>query len=210
MRSVTTKPPTTLIVASTIARNPSAISTAPSLRPTTRIAPTRMTPWIALAPDIKGVCRIGDTFEMTSKPTNTDSTKMENSPSVVSVISEHQPVAGDARAGEDRVVPVRCERTVADRQREQVRHVAGVQRAGMQRVRRRRVAHTDDRHSVDVDRLADPGQLAVSAALRAEVDDDRPRSQPTDHLLRHQPRCRPPRDSGGRDDDVGLHDGPAE
>jgi hypothetical protein len=32
------------------------------------------------------VCRIGETYEMTSKPTKTDSTKIENSPNVVSVI----------------------------------------------------------------------------------------------------------------------------
>ena len=30
-----------------------------------------MTPWIALAPDISGVCSVEDTLEMTSKPTKT-------------------------------------------------------------------------------------------------------------------------------------------
>ena len=32
--------------------------------------PTRMTPWIALVPDISGVCKTLGTFEMTSSPTN--------------------------------------------------------------------------------------------------------------------------------------------
>ena len=38
-------------------------------------------PWIALVPDISGVCSIVGTFEITSKPTNTASTKI-----VISVI----------------------------------------------------------------------------------------------------------------------------
>ena len=35
-----------------------------------------MIPWIALAPDISGVCSVEDTFEITSMPTNTLSTKI--------------------------------------------------------------------------------------------------------------------------------------
>ena len=38
-------------------------------------------PWIAFVPDISGVCSIVGTFEITSKPTNTASTKI-----VISVI----------------------------------------------------------------------------------------------------------------------------
>ena len=41
------------------------------------IAPTRMTPLIAFAPYINGVCNVDETFETTSKPTKTDSTKIE-------------------------------------------------------------------------------------------------------------------------------------
>ena len=33
-------------------------------------------PWIAFVPDISGVCSIVGTFEITSKPTNTASTKI--------------------------------------------------------------------------------------------------------------------------------------
>jgi hypothetical protein len=41
------------------------------------IAPTKITPWIAFAPLISGVCSVEDTFDTTSKPTNTASVKME-------------------------------------------------------------------------------------------------------------------------------------
>src|SRR3954466_15566489 len=105
---------------------------------------------------------------MTSKPTNTDSTKMENSPSVVSTTGQHLPVAGDAGPSEDLVAPVGRECAVVNRQGEQVRDVARVQRTRMQRVRRRRVTNAHDRDATDVDRLADPRQLAVAAALCAE------------------------------------------
>ena len=47
-----------------------------SVVPVTRIAPSRMIPWIAFAPDISGVCRVEETFEITSMPTNTLSTKI--------------------------------------------------------------------------------------------------------------------------------------
>src|SRR3954454_3887626 len=147
---------------------------------------------------------------MTSKPTNTDSTKMENSPSVVSAISEHLPVAGDTRTGQDLVVPVGCERTIVDRQRQQVGDVAGIQRTRVQRICRGRVPDAHDRDAVDVDGLPYSGQLAVAAALRSEVDDHRPGSQTADHVLRHQPRCGTAWYSGGRDDHVRLHDRTAE
>ena len=53
---------------------------APSA-PTTIRPPSSTMPWIALVPDISGVCSIVGTFEITSKPTNTASTKI-----VISVI----------------------------------------------------------------------------------------------------------------------------
>ena len=40
------------------------------------MAPTRMTPWIAFAPDISGVCRVEETLLITSTPTNAASTKI--------------------------------------------------------------------------------------------------------------------------------------
>ena len=76
IRSVTTNPPTMLIVASATATRLSARIGVESAVPATRIAPTRITPWMALAPDISGVCRVEDTLEMTSIPTKTASTKI--------------------------------------------------------------------------------------------------------------------------------------
>ena len=46
--------------------------------PATAMAPTRITPWMALAPDISGVCRVEETFEITSTPTKAASTKIVN------------------------------------------------------------------------------------------------------------------------------------
>ena len=76
IRSVTTKPPTMLMAARATAIRLSTRMGVESADPATRIAPTRITPWIAFAPDISGVCKVADTFEITSMPTKTASTKM--------------------------------------------------------------------------------------------------------------------------------------
>src|SRR5205085_2689845 len=78
MRSVTTKPPTTLIVASSTAAAPMATASGPLAAVATTSAPTRMMPWMAFVPDISGVCRIEGTFEISRNPTKTASTKTEN------------------------------------------------------------------------------------------------------------------------------------
>jgi hypothetical protein len=44
----------------------------------TIIAPTKITPWIAFAPDIRGVCKIVETLETTSKPTKILNINMVN------------------------------------------------------------------------------------------------------------------------------------
>jgi len=75
MRSVTTNPPTRLSVASSTATSAMTSTTRSSACPATMIAPTRMMPWIAFAPDISGVWRVLETLETTSKPTKTASTK---------------------------------------------------------------------------------------------------------------------------------------
>jgi hypothetical protein len=71
IRSVTTKPPTTLTV-------PSATAASVTIRshvgwpgmPATMIAPTTTIPWIAFVPDISGVCSSVGTFEITCTPRN--------------------------------------------------------------------------------------------------------------------------------------------
>jgi len=77
MRSVTKKPPTTLIVASTIATKPSIDTMLPSRGPATIKAPTTVIPDIALAPDMRGVCNVGGTLVISSRPTNIARTKMD-------------------------------------------------------------------------------------------------------------------------------------
>src|SRR3989440_1918134 len=67
IRSVTTKPPTTLMVARITATRPRAICNGSWAVAAIRMAPTRMMPWIAFVPDMSGVWRIVGTLEITSK-----------------------------------------------------------------------------------------------------------------------------------------------
>ena len=79
IRSVTTKPPTTFSVPKNKAKIPKMRLSRldPSLRfsksacPTRMIPPIMITPLIAFAPDIKGVCKTDGTLEITSKPRKT-------------------------------------------------------------------------------------------------------------------------------------------
>ena len=64
MRSVTTKPPTTFMVARSTAAAPIAVPSAPLALLARTMAPTRMIPWIALVPDMSGVCKMGGTLEI--------------------------------------------------------------------------------------------------------------------------------------------------
>ena len=74
---MTTKPPTTLAAPSTTATNADHLGERVRVRrPATMIAPTITIPWIALVPDISGVCSIVGTFEITSKPRKIASTKI--------------------------------------------------------------------------------------------------------------------------------------
>src|SRR5205085_3491852 len=74
MRSVTKKPPITLIVPNVIAITSSTFSNAPLAKLIVRMPPSTTIPWIAFVPDINGVCSVFGTFEITSKPTNPAST----------------------------------------------------------------------------------------------------------------------------------------
>jgi hypothetical protein len=80
MRSVTTKPPTTLAEPSTTARKPMIQMNGPLCpEASTIIAPTTTMPWIAFVPDISGVCSSVGTFEITSKPRKIASTRIVTS-----------------------------------------------------------------------------------------------------------------------------------
>ena len=70
MRSVITKPPTTLLVAATIAMVPSTVEKVLLCSPTRMMAPTTAMASSAFVSDIRGVCSSGETRRMTSKPMN--------------------------------------------------------------------------------------------------------------------------------------------
>jgi len=86
MRSVTKNPPTTLIVAITIAITPKMLATVILPVPETNKAPNTEIPEMALEPDISGVCNVGGTLLMTSNPTNDASTKTTKDVTISSAI----------------------------------------------------------------------------------------------------------------------------
>ncbi len=76
IRSVTRKPPTTLIVPNAIAITSNTCSSTPDASCINSSPPSTTIPWIAFVPDINGVCSVFGTFEITSKPTNAASTRI--------------------------------------------------------------------------------------------------------------------------------------
>tara|TARA_B100000579_G_C22748742_1_gene812903 strand:- start:870 stop:1127 length:258 start_codon:yes stop_codon:yes gene_type:complete len=81
---VTRYPPTTLRLAKKTAIVPRAIVILEESPPEDKIAPTRVIPEIAFAPDIKGVCRVDGTLLISSKPKNIERTRT-NSNSIISI-----------------------------------------------------------------------------------------------------------------------------
>ena len=69
MRWVTRNPPTTLIVAKMTATRPRIAVRVECCVPAESRAPIKVMPEMAFEPDIKGVCKVGGTFVMISKPT---------------------------------------------------------------------------------------------------------------------------------------------
>ena len=67
IRSVTRNPPTTLIVPNMTATVSSALLSVSCAAPvaSSRMPPTTTIPWIALVPDISGVCSVLGTLEIT-------------------------------------------------------------------------------------------------------------------------------------------------
>src|SRR5690606_31614992 len=78
IRSVTTKPPTTLMAPKTTAMNRMMplTTSSPTPMPSTNTAPSTTIPWIALVADISGVCNVFGTLEITRNPVNPASTTM--------------------------------------------------------------------------------------------------------------------------------------
>ena len=79
MRSVTRKPPITLSVPKINAMNAMMRTPQPASAgrlPSTISAPSTTMPWMALVPDISGVCSVLGTLEMTANPTNPANTRI--------------------------------------------------------------------------------------------------------------------------------------
>ena len=72
---VTRYPPTTFIEAKNTAAVPSMIVKT-SDDPEDNIAPTKVIPDMALAPDIRGVCKVEGTLVINSTPKKIESTRM--------------------------------------------------------------------------------------------------------------------------------------
>ena len=131
------------------------------------MAPTRMIPWMALLPDMSGVCRMLGTLEMTSKPTKAASTKMTSMSS--GRRSSCRAPASRARVGAWRTGATRsdagggrrCRRrsrvassAVAHEQPEQVLTLRAYTALAVAATLRGQVAGPDDQHPVVVDLLA--------------------------------------------------------
>ena len=130
-------------------------------------------PWIALVPDISGVCSVFGTFEITSKPTNAASTRIASSvrrsisapPSRRRRATQAPLITSSSKSSLQRAL-------VAGHQLDQRLHVARVQLRRVLRHPRRQVQRARDDHAaVGRVRLARPGELAVAARLGGEVDD---------------------------------------
>src|SRR5271157_120685 len=78
MRSVIKNPPTTLLVAATMAITPRTVANVLLRSPTSTIAPTTAMASSALVKDISGVCSKGETWRMTSNPMKQASMKINS------------------------------------------------------------------------------------------------------------------------------------
>ena len=108
--------------------------------------------------------------------------------------------------GDDLVVEVRRELAVAGHQQDHADHVGGVQAAGRAGHLAGHVGSAPDLGAADGDHAPGHHPLDVAAGLRGQVDDDRPRLHPADHLRGDQQRGLPARHRGGRDQRVGGGD----
>src|ERR1700728_4196274 len=145
-------------------------------------APASTMPWMELAADISGVCRVAGTLPMTSMPTSSASTKMVRSvtsavdigPSLARGLQQGRggllddlAAVGDDHARLDLVVEVNRERAVPDHVQQHGGHVAGVGVGGGGGHTGGQVARADDRDPIVGDdglaRLG-PGHVAAQRA----------------------------------------------
>lgn len=90
MRSVTTKPPTKLMVANMMAINPSNLSPVDDAKAVATSDPSIVTPDKAFIPDISGVCSKAGTSEITLYPAIVATAKISNS--IKGLIQQYTPL----------------------------------------------------------------------------------------------------------------------
>ena len=130
--------------------------------PATSIAPTITIPWIALVPDISGVCSIVGTFEITSKPRKTASTRIVSSitngvmraPLRQAISRRPRPGPRDARAGGDLVVEVERQLAAGARCCSSAITLRAYRRLASDAISDGRFVEADDRHALADDLLA--------------------------------------------------------
>ena len=177
-------------------------------------------PWIALVPDISGVCSIVGTFEITSKPTNTASTKIvisvirsplmrATAPSIrfPDALVDDPAVVRDAAPAVISSSKSRLELALGRQVREQVGDVVRVQQARVVRHLARQVERAVDRHAV---RARRPGRARSARSCRRSRR--RCRRSPSPGRIartissRDELRRRPAGNGRGRDHAVGRGD----
>src|SRR5208282_2401591 len=218
MRSVMMNPPTTLLVAATMAITPSTVANVLFFSPTRTIAPTTAMASSALVSDMSGVCSKGETWRITSNPMNAASMKTKSASIRLEPIappSSRFSVLGFSVTGvrqrrhlekfahacvhyfsavrdhglaNDLVLQVQLQLAVLHHIKKKCCDVSGVHLAGMVRNAAGEVDVADDGDAVHDHRFSGPCQFAVAPALRGEVNDDRARSHSFDHIRGDQHR----------------------
>src|SRR5215211_6010674 len=185
IRSVTTNPPTMLIEAKTTATRPNTRIGVDCALPATRMAPIKITPWMAFAPDISGVCSVEETFEITSMPTKIASTKIV-SQMIGSVFTKDLSRMSNTHCRRDLIVKIGHKTAIASHQHDHVEHILGVEPAGRLRHLAGYILAAPQLHRAHSHYFAGDHAFDVTAGLCSQVDDNRTGRHLEDHLGRHQ------------------------
>src|SRR3989454_3292478 len=109
---------------------------------------------------------------------------------------------GDESFTDDFVVEIQVQGAVADHELEESRDIGSKHLAGVVRHHRRKIERPENRDSLVNDGFPGASELAVAAALRYEIDDDRAGRHGAGHLRRDEYRCLLAGHGRGRNDHV--------
>src|ERR1700722_8994750 len=214
MGSGLTKPPTTLLVAATMAITPSTVANVLFFSPTRTIAPTTAIASSALVSDMSGVCRSGETWRITSKPMKAASMKTKSASIRLegirvlscrfSVTSSHLnrqhrhfkkvphprvynlSAVGNHRLADNLILRIQLQLAVFHHVKKKGHQVAGIHLARVIRHAAGKIDRADNDHPVCRYSLAGASEFAVSAALRRQVDNHRSGRHAFDHVFGNQ------------------------